>query len=79
MTSRQRPWCWPMRSRVPTARNPAARCLAGAAALSVASQGDELTFHDQLSTRGQHADDEVGSCVIVLIPPDPNAKSEGHS
>jgi hypothetical protein len=33
--------------------------------------GDELTFHDQLFTRGQHAGDEVGSCVIVSIPPDP--------
>jgi hypothetical protein len=34
--------------------------------------GDELTFHDQLSTQGQHAGDEVGSCVIVSIPPDPD-------
>ena len=33
--------------------------------------GDELTFHDQLFSRGQHAGDEVGSCVIVSIPPDP--------
>jgi hypothetical protein len=33
--------------------------------------GDELTFHDQLFSRGQHAGDEVGSCVIVAIPPDP--------
>jgi hypothetical protein len=27
--------------------------------------GDELTFHDQLFSRGQHAGDEGGSCVIV--------------
>ena len=33
--------------------------------------GDELTFHDQLFSRSQHAGDEVGSCVIVSIPPDP--------
>jgi hypothetical protein len=33
--------------------------------------GDELTFHDQLFSQGQHAGDEVGSCVIVSIPPDP--------
>ena len=33
--------------------------------------GDELTFHDQLFSRGHHAGDEVGSCVIVSIPPDP--------
>ena len=26
MTSRQRPWCWPRRSRIPATRNPAARC-----------------------------------------------------
>ena len=34
MTSRQRPWCWPMRSRVPTTRNPAARCRARLAVFS---------------------------------------------
>jgi len=33
--------------------------------------GDELTFHDQLFSRGQHVGDEVGSCVIVSIPPNP--------
>ena len=31
--------------------------------------GDELTFHDQLSSKGHHAGDDVGSCVIVSIPP----------
>jgi hypothetical protein len=31
--------------------------------------GDELTFHDQLSSKGQHVGDDVGSCVIVSIPP----------
>jgi hypothetical protein len=33
--------------------------------------GDELTFHDQLFSRGHHVGDEVGSCVIVSIPPNP--------
>ena len=33
--------------------------------------GDELTFHDQLFSRGRHVGDEVGSCVIVSIPPHP--------
>lgn len=33
--------------------------------------GDELTFHDQLFAGGQHAGDELGSCVIVSIPPNP--------
>ena len=32
--------------------------------------GDELTFHDQLFSGGQHVGDDVGSCVIVSIPPD---------
>jgi hypothetical protein len=27
--------------------------------------GDELTFHDQLFSHGQHAGDDGGSCVIV--------------
>jgi len=31
--------------------------------------GDELTFHDQLYSQGHHAGDDVGSCVIVTIPP----------
>ena len=31
--------------------------------------GDELTFHDQLYSKGHHAGDDVGSCVIVSIPP----------
>jgi hypothetical protein len=31
--------------------------------------GDELTFHDQLYSKGHHAGDDVGSCVIVTIPP----------
>jgi hypothetical protein len=33
--------------------------------------GDELTFHDQLFSAGQHVGDELGSCVIVSIPPNP--------
>ena len=33
--------------------------------------GDEITFHDQLFSKGQHVGDELGSCVIVSIPPDP--------
>jgi hypothetical protein len=33
--------------------------------------GDEITFHDQLFSRGQHAGDELGSCVIVSSPPHP--------
>lgn len=31
--------------------------------------GDELTFHDQLFSKGKHAGDTLGSCVIVSIPP----------
>ena len=31
--------------------------------------GDELTFHDQLYSKGHHAGDDAGSCVIVSIPP----------
>jgi hypothetical protein len=31
--------------------------------------GDELTFHDQLYSKGHPAGDDVGSCVIVSIPP----------
>ena len=33
--------------------------------------GDELTFHDQLFSRGRHAGDELGSCVVVSISPNP--------
>jgi hypothetical protein len=33
--------------------------------------GDELTFHDQLFSHGRHVGDELGSCVIVSIPPNP--------
>src|SRR5205085_11707803 len=29
------------------------------------SDGDEIDFHDQLSTRGHHVGDELGSCVTV--------------
>jgi hypothetical protein len=32
--------------------------------------GDEIVFHDQLFSAGQHAGDEVGSCVLVSVPPD---------
>ena len=31
--------------------------------------GDELTFHDQLYSKGHYAGDDVGSCVIVSISP----------
>ena len=31
--------------------------------------GDELTFHDRLYSKGHHAGDDAGSCVIVSIPP----------
>lgn len=31
--------------------------------------GDELVFHDQLFSGGQHAGDEAGSCVFVSVPP----------
>ena len=31
--------------------------------------GDELVFHDQLFSGGQHAGDEAGSCVIVDVGP----------
>jgi hypothetical protein len=32
--------------------------------------GDELTFHDQLSTKGRQVGDDLGSCVIVSITPE---------
>jgi allene oxide cyclase-like protein len=32
--------------------------------------GDEITFHDQLFSKGKQVGDEVGSCVIVAVPPD---------
>jgi hypothetical protein len=31
--------------------------------------GDEIVSHDQLFSRGQHAGDDVFSCVIVSVPP----------
>ena len=31
------------------------------------SLGDELVFHDQLFSSGQHVGDEAGSCVIVDV------------
>jgi hypothetical protein len=31
--------------------------------------GDELVFHDRLFAHGQRVGDEVGSCVIVSVPP----------
>ena len=31
--------------------------------------GDELVFHDQLFSTGQHVGDEGGSCVLVSVPP----------
>ena len=32
--------------------------------------GDEITFHDRLFSKGEQVGDEVGSCVIVSVPPD---------
>ena len=32
--------------------------------------GDEVVFHDQLFSHGQHVGDAVGSCVIVDLTPD---------
>jgi hypothetical protein len=32
--------------------------------------GDELTFHDQLSTKGRQVGDDLGSCVIVSVAPE---------
>jgi hypothetical protein len=34
------------------------------------SLGDEITFHDQLSTKGKPVGDEVGSCVITALAPE---------
>ena len=31
--------------------------------------GDELVFHDQLFSSGQHVGDEGGSCILVSVPP----------
>jgi hypothetical protein len=31
--------------------------------------GDEIVSHDQLFSQGQHAGDDVFSCVIVSVPP----------
>ena len=31
--------------------------------------GNEIVSHDQLFSRGQHAGDDVFSCVIVSVPP----------
>lgn len=31
--------------------------------------GDEIVFHDQLSTKGRQVGDEVGSCVIAAVDP----------
>lgn len=39
--------------------------------------GDELVFHDQLFSGGQHAGDEAGSCVIVDVGPSLASCTEG--
>ena len=31
--------------------------------------GDEITFHDQLFSKGKQVGDEVGSCVVVAVSP----------
>ena len=33
--------------------------------------GDEITFHDQLSVQGKRVGDEVGSCVVTELSPEP--------
>jgi hypothetical protein len=35
--------------------------------------GDEITFHDQLSVQGKRVGDEVGSCVLAELDPEPLA------
>jgi len=37
------------------------------------SLGDEIVFHDQLFSSGQHVGDDAGSCVLVDISPAPLA------
>ena len=39
--------------------------------------GDEVVFHDQLSSRGKPAGDEVGSCVIAAVTPEVLANCSG--
>jgi len=37
------------------------------------SLGDEIVFHDQLFSGGQHVGDDAGSCVLVDVSPAPLA------
>jgi len=37
------------------------------------SLGDEIVFHDQLLSSGQHVGDDAGSCVLVDVSPAPLA------
>jgi len=37
------------------------------------SLGDEIVFHDQLFSSGQHVCDDAGSCVLVDVSPAPLA------
>ena len=39
--------------------------------------GDEIVFHDRLSTRGRQVGDEVGSCVITAVDPEVIANCSG--
>jgi hypothetical protein len=39
--------------------------------------GDEVVFHDQLSSRGKQVGDEVGSCVIDALTPEILANCSG--
>jgi hypothetical protein len=39
--------------------------------------GDEIVFHDQLSTKGRQVGDEVGSCVIAAVDPEIIANCSG--
>ena len=39
--------------------------------------GDEIVFHDRLSTKGRQVGDEVGSCVIAAVDPEIIANCSG--
>ena len=44
---------------------------------SLFALGDEITFHDQLSVHGKRVGDEVGSCVLAELSPEPIAITGG--
>jgi hypothetical protein len=39
--------------------------------------GDEIVFHDQLSSKGRQVGDEVGSCVVAAVDPEILANCSG--